>query len=559
MRYAVVATGGSVEQADQFLLRFSNSVAQAAKGQGDLYNFLRVNNVALKDTQGNLLPTNVLLGKYADLVKNTKSPQDQLNEAIMVGGRQAGPAFLDVLKDGSDGLQKFGVDAQNAGVILSKDLIAQAKIAAAQFSILKLQTETTFEKLAVDIANAVKEANEQAKRDQIANAQIAKEQWQSVSEYVAAHPTLGKIIYYISGGSLLTSEQIPTPGAAPAPKPADPYPGDASNREDLYGEGLALLRAGQGKPYAPPKKDDDGDNLTKQYQAQEEAFQKLLKTQDARVDQLQKERDGIGLTVSQQTEMIEKIKLENELKQQNIPITADRQAAIDAEAKKLGEAAQALDTYKRQWQGMNSAAQFAGDQLIDVMDGIRTGTLSASDAINQLTNSLIHAVEQAALLGSGPLANVLGFQSNVSGGTGGLFGQALNLLRGGASSGGTNLGPDVFVGPPIPGNAGGTDNWPGGLSWVGEKGPEVVNLPRGAQVIPNNVLGRMGAGGDVNVIVNNAPPGTTVKQSAGPGGSRTVEVDLKRRIDSTVAGLLSQGDSATNKAFEQSYGVRRKI
>lgn len=32
-------------------------------------------------------------------------------------------------------------------------------------------------------------------------------------------------------------------------------------------------------------------------------------------------------------------------------------------------------------------------------------------------------------------------------------------------------------------NAGGTDNWRGGLTWVGEAGPELVSLPRGSQVM----------------------------------------------------------------------------
>jgi TP901 family phage tail tape measure protein len=41
-----------------------------------------------------------------------------------------------------------------------------------------------------------------------------------------------------------------------------------------------------------------------------------------------------------------------------------------------------------------------------------------------------------------------------------------------------------FVGT-IPGFANGTNYAPGGLSLVGERGPELVNLPRGAQVIPN--------------------------------------------------------------------------
>ena len=35
-------------------------------------------------------------------------------------------------------------------------------------------------------------------------------------------------------------------------------------------------------------------------------------------------------------------------------------------------------------------------------------------------------------------------------------------------------------------NALGTNNWRGGLTWVGERGPELVNLPRGSKVFSNN-------------------------------------------------------------------------
>jgi hypothetical protein len=49
----------------------------------------------------------------------------------------------------------------------------------------------------------------------------------------------------------------------------------------------------------------------------------------------------------------------------------------------------------------------------------------------------------------------------------------------------------------LPGNAMGTDNWRGGPTWVGERGPEIVNLPRGAQVIPNHKTG-----GGANITIN---------------------------------------------------------
>lgn len=42
----------------------------------------------------------------------------------------------------------------------------------------------------------------------------------------------------------------------------------------------------------------------------------------------------------------------------------------------------------------------------------------------------------------------------------------------------------------IPAYASGIDNAPGGLSLVGENGPELVNLPGGSSVIPNSALRR---------------------------------------------------------------------
>jgi hypothetical protein len=46
-------------------------------------------------------------------------------------------------------------------------------------------------------------------------------------------------------------------------------------------------------------------------------------------------------------------------------------------------------------------------------------------------------------------------------------------------------------------NANGTTNWRGGMTLVGERGPELVNLPRGSQVVDaQTTAGRMG-GGDV--------------------------------------------------------------
>ena len=52
-------------------------------------------------------------------------------------------------------------------------------------------------------------------------------------------------------------------------------------------------------------------------------------------------------------------------------------------------------------------------------------------------------------------------------------------------------------------NAAGTDFWRGGDTWVGEEGPEIVNLPRGSQVIPNDKSMAMTKGNGLTLYIQN--------------------------------------------------------
>jgi hypothetical protein len=66
----------------------------------------------------------------------------------------------------------------------------------------------------------------------------------------------------------------------------------------------------------------------------------------------------------------------------------------------------------------------------------------------------------------------------------------------------------------IPAYANGTDFASGGLSLVGERGPELVNMPRGAQVIPNNKLSAQGGQVTVNINVSGVRDEGSLKQTA---------------------------------------------
>lgn len=74
------------------------------------------------------------------------------------------------------------------------------------------------------------------------------------------------------------------------------------------------------------------------------------------------------------------------------------------------------------------------------------------------------------------------------------------------------------LGGGIGNNANGTNNWGGGLTWVGERGPEIVNLPRGSQVYPANESARMaGASITVNIAVNGGGDAQAIGSAARDG------------------------------------------
>lgn len=96
----------------------------------------------------------------------------------------------------------------------------------------------------------------------------------------------------------------------------------------------------------------------------------------------------------------------------------------------------------------------------------------------------------------------------------------------------------------IPGYAGGTNNHPGGLAVVGEEGPELVNLPRGSQVIPNNRL------------MNMSNPRIA---SVGMGGQEFNQTIIMRgAVDLATRGETVRLAGATKSATEEALRQKRR-
>jgi hypothetical protein len=88
--------------------------------------------------------------------------------------------------------------------------------------------------------------------------------------------------------------------------------------------------------------------------------------------------------------------------------------------------------------------------------------------------------------------------------------------------------------PGIGRNADGTNSWRGGLSLVGERGPELVNLPKGSQVIPNDVLRSL----------------SNLKVSAPSGGHATLKMEVN-----VVGAIGPDGIAAIAKREAQRGGA----
>lgn len=148
----------------------------------------------------------------------------------------------------------------------------------------------------------------------------------------------------------------------------------------------------------------------------------------------------------------------------------------------------------------------------DGTDGIRVTALSASELMEPLTRlkdaggevrkamedmsrtAKVQTVQVAQSFKDMAQATTASIQNMANAIKGGGFldilSAALNLFSQLGSIGvfGKNIAKNINA-PRIPGYANGTNFHPGGFAMVGERGPELLNLPRGSKVIPNNKMG----------------------------------------------------------------------
>ena len=184
-------------------------------------------------------------------------------------------------------------------------------------------------------------------------------------------------------------------------------------------------------------------------------------------------------------------------------------------------------------------------QVNDKFKEVPANTGAAAAGIRALSKEAAKAKDASVEVDRGWETTFSNLINNIDQGTDALKSFAVEALKMLAIKGISKVlgGSDWFDGPLIGKNALGTDNWRGGLSWVGERGPELVNLPMGAQVIPNNKLG----GGGGGAAFTYAP---TID-------ARGASLEAVRELDSRMRADAAQFDGKVQQAVIKAQSGRK--
>jgi hypothetical protein len=138
MRFAAEQTGVKVEALDMGLQRFIRRAAEAAQGTGESKRAFEQLGIQLTDNNGNLRDVREILFDVADGLENTTSSAEQVRLAFKFFDSE-GVSLVNTLKEGSKGLREFEQEAENLGIIISRQSIAKAEMFANSINILKKQ------------------------------------------------------------------------------------------------------------------------------------------------------------------------------------------------------------------------------------------------------------------------------------------------------------------------------------------------------------------------------------------------------------------------------------
>jgi hypothetical protein len=195
---------------------------------------------------------------------------------------------------------------------------------------------------------------------------------------------------------------------------------------------------------------------------------------------LQAEIDLIGKDAETRELVLEKMRGQILLQQ---AISAGNEQDIELTRQLIDERLRMISRLASETRRFNETEQIRSifaSSFTDEISQVIAGTKSLSDAFRDMERQIVDSISRIAAQN---IADAIFGKAGSGGGFGG-FAEWFGALFSGGFANGTSFAP-------------------GGMALVGERGPEIVNLPRGSSVTPNHKIG-----GNVISINVNVPGGT---------------------------------------------------
>lgn len=572
-RFAANVGGVSNEGFAEGLQRATGLLADAERNTNSLGQLFTANGLKIKDGNDKLISTNKLLSDAATLISRAASEQDKIKIAQMLGFTRE---WVPVLEKGAGALQETASEAEHLGLIIQQSTIDKAKKFDEEWTKASTALSTQLRAATADAAVWLSELIDQASRyvsalaaangsapgagqtqfNAIADAiDIVRKDVQGLAQdYDQVTRALDRLKAKADPDLALIAglEDV----QKKAREAADELGRAAANRAALLGGASASIFPG-GVPLPPsrPKspagpatvipakpvgsESDSFDNTEEQITrrtaalnadsiavSRNHAVQAQLRAEFQLLNAIRKDEGEVTQAqVDQYTLLRASMSAEQALIEAKIKLTPEHKASFIAASEGAAVATAGYDRAREAVNRLNSASSQIGSALSSAFGDAVVDGKKLDDVVNSLLKSFAKMAINSA------------FMSIFNPGAGGGLSPASSFLSG-----------------LIPGFADGTNFAPGGAAWVGENGKELVNLPRGSQVIPNAVATGRGSGGVVvNLIEDASRAGQTQKRDNGSGG-----FDLTVFVDSITAKNAANPGSATSAALNQRGRIARR-
>ena len=125
-RFAAEQSGMSTAELDKSMEGFSRRIGDAGMGIGTALPFFKSMNISLKDSNGKMKSTEILLAEVADKMKSMADPTEKMSTGMALFGR-VGSKMVNMLQAGSSSMAELREQLVSTGGIIEEKFIREAE------------------------------------------------------------------------------------------------------------------------------------------------------------------------------------------------------------------------------------------------------------------------------------------------------------------------------------------------------------------------------------------------------------------------------------------------